>query len=180
MIPSSVTMFFVGLGAGRVANRFGSKLPVVFGSVVAGITFLLMAFAHGAAWEMAVENGLMGLGVGLAFSSLSSLVVDSVPDHQTGVASGMNANIRTIGGSIGSQVCGSLIAAGIGISAFPKESGYVAAFVFLTIASFVAAGAATIIPKPRRATHTYREGVEVVSELVTGSEQPLPRASVPA
>ena len=111
MLPSNVAMFVIGLASGRIAGRVGSKLPVVGGALVAALAFLLIAVAHGAAWEMSAETGLMGFGIGAAFSALSNLVVESVPDHQTGVASGMNANIRTIGGSIGSQVCGSLIAA---------------------------------------------------------------------
>jgi Transcriptional regulator SbtR-like, C-terminal domain len=41
-------------------------------------------------------NVLDGVGFGLAFSAMSALVVAAVPASQTGVASGMNANIRTI------------------------------------------------------------------------------------
>ena len=40
---------------------------------------------------------------------MSALVVAAVPSSQTGVASGMNANIRTIGGSIGSAVMASIV-----------------------------------------------------------------------
>ncbi len=32
---------------------------------------------------------------------MSNLIVHAVPPAQTGVASGMNANIRTIGGAVG-------------------------------------------------------------------------------
>jgi MFS family permease len=167
MLPSSITMFVIGLGSGRIASRFGSKLPVVAGALITSLTFILMAFVHDSAWEMMVETGLMGLGIGAAFSALSNLVVESVPDHQTGVASGMNANIRTIGGSIGSQVCGSLIAAGVVGSAFPKESGYIAAFIFLTVVSLIAAGAALIIPKPSKAlAQSASEGAEVVADVM--------------
>jgi predicted MFS family arabinose efflux permease len=167
MLPSSITMFVIGLCSGRIASRFGSKLPVVAGALITSLTFILMAFVHDSAWEMMVETGLMGLGIGAAFSALSNLVVESVPDHQTGVASGMNANIRTIGGSIGSQVCGSLIAAGVVGSAFPKESGYIAAFIFLTVVSLIAAGAALIIPKPSKAlAQSASEGAEVVADVM--------------
>ncbi len=159
MLPSSITMFVIGLASGRIAGRFGSKLPVVGGALVAALSFVLMAVAHGAAWQMSIETGLMGLGVGGAFSGLSNLVVESVPDHQTGVASGMNANIRTIGGSIGSQVCGSFIAAGIVGSALPPESGYITAFVFLAIVSVAAAGAAAVIPRTNKA-HVLDEDTE--------------------
>ena len=40
----------------------------------------------------------MGVGFGLVFAAMSNLIVAAVSPAQTGVASGMNANIRTIGG----------------------------------------------------------------------------------
>jgi MFS family permease len=178
-LPSNVTMFVIGLVSGRIAARFGSKLPVIAGAVVTALAFVLMAFAHGAPWEMSIETGLMGLGIGAAFSALSNLVVESVPDHQTGVASGMNANIRTIGGSIGSQVCGSLIAATVVGAALPTESGFVTAFLFLAAVSLVAAGAAALIPKPARIVEqSVSAGEAAIAAVVSGAAPG--RASVPA
>ena len=43
---------------------------------------------------------------------MSNLVVEAVPRSQTGVASGMNANIRTVGGAIGGAVLGCVVTAG--------------------------------------------------------------------
>ena len=45
---------------------------------------------------------------------MSNLIVDAVPQSQTGVASGMNANIRTVGGALGSAVLASVVTAGTG------------------------------------------------------------------
>jgi MFS family permease len=123
----------------------------------------------------------MGFGTGAAFSALSNLVVESVPEHQTGVASGMNANIRTIGGSIGSQVCGSIIAATIVGTSLPKESGFVTAFLFLMAISVVAAGAAALIPKPPRyVAQTALAGEEAIAAVVAGAAPSAGPASVPA
>jgi EmrB/QacA subfamily drug resistance transporter len=181
MLPGNVAMFVIGLLSGRIAARVGSKVPVIGGALLTALGFLLMAYAHGAAWEMSAEQALMGFGTGAAFSALSNLVVESVPDYQTGVASGMNANIRTIGGSIGSQVCGSLIAATVVGTAFPKESGFVVAFLFLMIISVVAAGAAVLIPKPPRII--YQSAVadeEAIAAVVSGAAPSAGPASVPA
>jgi MFS family permease len=143
--------------------------------------FLFMAYAHGAAWELSADQALMGFGTGAAFSALSNLVVESVPEHQTGVASGMNANIRTIGGSIGSQVCGSIIAATIVGTSLPKESGFVTAFLFLMAISVVAAGAAALIPKPPRyVAQTALAGEEAIAAVVAGAAPSAGPASVPA
>ena len=70
----------------------------------------------------------MGVGFGLVFSAMSTLIVAAVPPSQTGVASGMNANIRTIGGSIGAAVMASIVTSQLGPSGLPQESGYTTGF----------------------------------------------------
>ena len=69
----------------------------------------MLAFAHGEKWELYLATAIMGVGFGLAYAAMSSLIVAAVPPEQTGVASGMNANIRTIGGSIGAALMASMV-----------------------------------------------------------------------
>jgi dipeptide/tripeptide permease len=99
---------------------------------------------------MYVANAVMGIGVGLVFACLSNLIVAAVPPEQTGVASGMNANIRTIGGSIGAAVMASIVTAQLLPSGLPKESGYTRGFAALMVAMLIAAAVALIIPKVTR------------------------------
>ena len=88
----------------------------------------MLAFAHGASGSSTSPTAIMGAGFGLAFSAMSSLIVSAVPPAQTGVASGMNANIRTIGGSIGAALMASIVTSNIGPTGFPAESGYTLGF----------------------------------------------------
>jgi len=92
----------------------------------------------------------MGVGIGLAFTATSSLIVNAVPSEQTGVASGMNANIRTIGGSIGSAMIASIVTAQLQSSGLPQESGYVIGFAALAGALVLAALAGLRIPIGRQ------------------------------
>src|ERR1019366_3580740 len=103
LIPLSLGMFFVGLYSGKIAERFGSKSAVVVGSAISGAGYVVLALAHSAAWQIYLASSLLGIGLGLAFSAMSNLIVRAVPANQTGVASGMNANIRTIGGALGAR-----------------------------------------------------------------------------
>jgi sugar phosphate permease len=93
----------------------------------------------------------MGGGFGLAFSAMSALIVEGVPPDQTGVASGMNANIRTIGGSIGAAAMSSVVTASAHNGGLPTESGYDHGFILLTIAAVGAAAAGVLVPTARRA-----------------------------
>lgn len=152
LLPQAVFMFLIGLVAGRLAQRFGSKLVLVSGSLIAFVALLTLAFAHTHAWEIYLTTSLTGIGFGLAFASMSNIIVTAVPREQTGVASGMNANIRTIGGSLGAAVVASVVAANAGPSGVPAESGYTNSFLLLAVAMFLSAIAGLLIPRIKRHT----------------------------
>ncbi|KQN41113.1 MULTISPECIES: MFS transporter [unclassified Frigoribacterium] len=150
LLPNALMMFLVGLVAGRLAQRFGSRLVLVFGTVISLVGLLTLALAHTEVWEIVVATALTGIGFGLAFSSMSNIIVSAVPREQTGVASGMNANIRTIGGSLGAAVMASIVASGGETAGFPAESGYTAGFLVLAGAMLLAGVAGFFIPRITR------------------------------
>ena len=108
--------------------------------------FALIALWHDATWQLYAATAFQGVGSGLVFSSLPGVVIASVPREQTGVASAMNANIRTIGGSIGAAVMASVVTARIGASGIPVESGYTTGFTVLAVGMALAATAALFMP----------------------------------
>jgi EmrB/QacA subfamily drug resistance transporter len=146
LLPASVFMFAFGMLSGPLSKRFGSKSVLVTGLLVGIVTFALLTFAHASEWEILIAMVVEGVGFGLAFSSMSAIVVVAVPPEQTGVASGMNANIRTIGGSIGAAVMSSIVTSGVRSGAIPRESGYTHGFALLTVAAIAAAVAALFVP----------------------------------
>jgi EmrB/QacA subfamily drug resistance transporter len=146
LLPMSFAMLVAGIATGRLTTRFGSKVPLVAGSVISSIGMLFLAVEHGSEWNFYLAMGLVGLGIGFAFSAMSNLVVEAVPATQTGVATGMNANVRTIGGSIGSVIVSTIIVAGVADGAVPHERGYVIAFAVLGIALGLAGVAAALVP----------------------------------
>ena len=149
LLPSTVTMFLVGMAAGGLARRVGAKVVVLLGCVVSVVPMLLLAFAHTHTWELYLATGVMGVSFGLAFAAMSGLIVAAVPPEQTGVASGMNANIRTIGGSIGAALMASIVTANAQPSGLPREAGYTHGFAMLAGAMVIAALAALVIPASR-------------------------------
>ena len=98
---------------------------------------------------LAVVGALLGMGMGLAFSAMSNLIVQAVPAEQTGVASGMNANIRTIGGAVGAAVMSSIVTSTLLHGGLPAESGYTDGFLFVAVVTLFAVIAALFIPSTR-------------------------------
>ncbi|CAM3595475.1 MFS transporter [Kibdelosporangium persicum] len=151
MLPMLVTMFIAGILSGRIVAVFSFRAQLAVGSVLSAVACTVLAFAHDREWEVAAGSGLLGLGIGLAFATMTNLVVQAVPVTQTGAASGMNANIRTVGGSIGAGVMSSLVTAQLGAGGLPLESGYTTGFATFAVISVIAAGAALLVPRERRA-----------------------------
>jgi MFS family permease len=142
MLPMLVTMFVAGILSGRLPLSPRAQLTIAAGFCVAANASL--ALAHAERWQVAVGSALLGLSVGLAFAAMTTLVVGAVPPSQTGTASGTNANLRTIGGSIGAAVMSSIV------TATPGDGGYTSGFAMFAIVSVFAVVAALLVPTARR------------------------------
>ena len=153
LLPQTVATFVAGLFAGRLARRYGSKAMLVLGAALTAGGTLALTLARSELWMVVAETTVLGFAFGLAFAAMSNLVVDAVPQSQTGVASGMNTNIRTVGGAIGSAVVASVVTAQLQPSGFPVEAGYTHGFLLLTLTGAAAALVAVLVPVVRVPVH---------------------------
>ncbi|MCW2780179.1 MAG: transporter [Marmoricola sp.] len=166
LLPTAFTMFVVGLYSTRAARQIGPKWVVVIGCLISAASYAIIALAHDHEWQIYVATSIMGIGTGLVYACLSNLIVAAVPPEQTGVASGMNANIRTIGGSIGAAVMASIITARVFPDGLPKESGYTNGFLALAIVLVAAAAVGLVIPSfERRVIEEHLVGEPEHAEL---------------
>jgi EmrB/QacA subfamily drug resistance transporter len=151
MLPSTLAMLVVGPMAGRLERRYGSKPPLVVGVVFAMASFILLAVAHGASVDIYVASALLGIGIGLAFAAMANLIVVAVPADQTGVATGVNTVMRTVGGALGSQIIASILTANVIVaSGLPAERGFTIAFWLAAAVLGVGVLASLAIPgRPR-------------------------------
>jgi len=150
LLPMTAMVFCCGLLAGPLADRWGPKSVLLAGVALTAVAFALLTLEHDQRSDIYVFSALSGMGLGFAFSAIANVIVVSVPSDQVGVASGMNANIRTIGGSIGSAAMVSIVASKAGAHGPPAASDYTNGFCFLLVASILAAAAAAIVPSGRR------------------------------
>ncbi len=164
LLPQTAAMFVAGLFSGRLAARFGSKAVLVVGAGLTSLATLGLVLFHDQVWQVLAETTVLGLAFGLAFAAMSNLIVDAVPQSQTGVASGMNANIRTVGGALGSAVLASVITANARPDGLPLESGYSHGFTLLVVTSGLAALVAVLVPVVRARTHVTVTQARVEAE----------------
>ncbi|WP_028805473.1 MFS transporter [Streptomyces sp. 142MFCol3.1] len=153
MLPMLIAMFVAGVLSGRLEPRLGAKHLLIAGSGLAALACAILALLHDEQWQIAVAAGVFGLGVGLAFAFMANLIVSSVPAEQAGAATGMNANLRSIGGAIGTAIMSLLVTSHLAHTGLPYVSGYTHGFSVLTLFLVGAALAAALAPA-RHAAHT--------------------------
>jgi predicted MFS family arabinose efflux permease len=176
VLPQSLGVMLAGILAGTAARRFPIKGIVIVAAFVSILPWLFIVVAHGAEWEFAVATGVMGTGIGFVFALLPAVIIANVPPEQTGVATGMNANIRTIGGAVGTAIMSTIVASSVAADGVPKESGYLVGFGVLGAVTLIAAVSAFLIPGVRRpqagAEGTPAEYAELALTPAAPAEEP--------
>lgn len=157
VLPLTTMMFVFGLCTGSLARRFGSKNVVIVGMALGTLAFSMLTYVHATELDIYLTMAVMGVGFGMSACALANLIVASVPREQVGVASGMNANIRTIGGAIGASLASSVLVSSTPASGIPNESGYANVFLLCAGATALSLFAAFLIPRVRRSSPTRRE-----------------------
>jgi EmrB/QacA subfamily drug resistance transporter len=150
LLPSAGVMLVAGPLAGWLGGRFGSKLPLLLGTLIATASFAFLALEHAERWSIYLGTSLLGLGIGFSFASMANLIVEAVDQRQTGVATGINTIARTIGGSLGGQIAASIVSGHVvARTGLPEESGFTMAFAMSAVGVGVAFLCGLAIP-PRR------------------------------
>jgi EmrB/QacA subfamily drug resistance transporter len=150
LLPFAAGMGLLSSVAGKIAQRFGSRSALVSGSAVTATAFLWIAIQHRHPYDMLISASLIGIGIGLAFAALGNLIVGAVPPHQTGVASGMNTVMRTLGGALGGQIAATFIANNV-VHGLPGLSGFTDTFWMAAGFLAVCVAAGFLVPQARAA-----------------------------
>ena len=97
---------------GRLADRIGVRLPMLWGATVGAIGFIVLAFASPAENLVLLGLGLCLIGIGVAFviPAANAAAMGSVPVEDRGDASGINMTVRLVGSILGLVVGSTLLA----------------------------------------------------------------------
>jgi predicted MFS family arabinose efflux permease len=147
LLPATIAIVVVGQMAGRLERRIGSRGSLIGGAAFALACYVLLVANRSTELDIYVAAGLLGIGIGLSFSAMANLIVQNVRQEQTGVATGMNAVTRTLGGAFGGQLAATLLSSNLGAGGLPASSGFTLSFLMCLIALATALGFAVSVPR---------------------------------
>jgi nitrate/nitrite transporter NarK len=155
-LPWTAMPVLVAPLAGPLSDRIGGRPLLVTGLILqgAGIGWLGLELTVGMSYgSMLVPFILSGVGMGLFFVPVASVVMGSVPADMQGVASGANNGIRELGGVLGIAVLGAIFSArGSFTSGQAFVDGLHPALIVGGAGVLVGAAAAAFIPRRARAS----------------------------
>ncbi len=151
MLPGALVMVPLGPLGGMIGRATSFRFALVLGLGLSALGCALLALFHDAPWHVMAFYAVGAGGVAIAFAAMPKLITDAVNVSETGIATGMNTVVRTLGSVIGAQVAITLVAGNlIPGTAIPAEGGFVTSLWLGGAAALIGALIALGIPSGRR------------------------------
>lgn len=129
----------------RLSRRYGHRALLIAGFVCSALGVAVLAPTHAHSQYALIGFGLLLLGLAstVAFSALTSLLLASISDEQSGLASGVQNTTRQAGALLAVSILGAVL------NAHAISAQVSAGFAVLGVAALLAIGVAWLTPSAR-------------------------------
>jgi len=162
-LPFTIVLALLSRWGGRLVDRYGARLPLIVGPTIVAVGFFLLSMpgTEGTYWTTFFPPMVvLGFGMSITVAPLTTTVLNSVAQHQTGVASGINNAVAQVASLLMIAILGTVGIATLNRSldqhlARSQASADVHRIVAAARQGFVMPGVPAGTPEPaRQAAHT--------------------------
>jgi EmrB/QacA subfamily drug resistance transporter len=183
-LPSTLMIVAVAPVSGRLSDRFGPRWLIAGGlATVAASLFSFSGIAVDSSYlDLLPGFLLLGIGIAMTMSPMTSAAMNAVPVQKAGIASGVLSMFRMVGGSLGVAVTGAIFQGSVGgsfESARPQQ--FVDALgAAMTVSTAVAAAGAVVAVVTIRARRSEVTLGAAEAEVNPGGEALAAREAIAA
>jgi MFS family permease len=109
LIPGGLVGAIAATLVSRLERLVGARAVMVAAGLVLVVSAALLLFASSNFVILLISSTLLGVGIGLGMTQSMNLVVASVPPERIASVSGLTYVLRSVGGTIGGQIAGSIL-----------------------------------------------------------------------
>ncbi|HEV3178871.1 MAG TPA: MFS transporter [Steroidobacteraceae bacterium] len=107
-LPFTLVLGLLSRWSGRLVDRFGARRPLMAGPALTACGFALLGSGDARYGAVLLCMTVLGLGMAITVAPLTTAVINAVPPQRTGVASGINNAVASLGGLLLIAVLGTL------------------------------------------------------------------------
>jgi EmrB/QacA subfamily drug resistance transporter len=96
-LPFTLVLGVLSRWSGGLMDRFGARGPLIIGPVLVAVGFALLATRDARYATVLIAMTVLGLGMAITIAPLTTAVLNAVPAQRTGVASGINNAVASVG-----------------------------------------------------------------------------------
>ncbi|WP_050671362.1 MFS transporter [Luteipulveratus halotolerans] len=150
LLPSGLAMLALSPVAARLIEVRGAPFTLALGAVIVAAGWLMRIVLSDALWQVIVGATVVGIGTGIGYAAIPSLINAYTPPSEIAAANGLNSLFRSLGSSLASAIGGSILAADtviLGHFAVPSLTAYRELFAVCALASVAAAVIVMLVPR---------------------------------
>lgn len=140
LLPVTIISILLSSWIGGLAGRFGARWFMAVGPIIAGIGYLLF-LGMGATpnyWiEVLPGVILFGLGLTITVAPLTSAILGSISEAQSGIGSAINNAVARVAGLVATALIGVIIGSQLGVDGFHR--GMLVTAILLFVGGIVSA-----------------------------------------
>jgi MFS family permease len=149
LLPSGLAMLVLSPVAAKLVARIGAHVTLAIGSAVIALGWVMRIFVHDQLWQIIVGATVVGIGTGIGYAAMPSLINTYTPKSELASANSINSLVRSLGSSLASAVGGTILASlttSLGAHVLPSLAAYRLLFVMCAAAAVLSLILALLIP----------------------------------